>query len=82
MLVLSRKIDQRIRIGADIEVVVLAIDGGHVKLGIRAPRQITVLRCELLEEVRDENRRAAHPAAGALPLPILAAAVPAGSQSS
>jgi carbon storage regulator len=59
MLVLSRKIDQRIRIGDDIEIVVLGIDGDHVKIGIKAPRQVPVLRFELLLEVQDENRRAA-----------------------
>ena len=63
MLVLTRKIDQRIRIGADIEVVVLGIDGDHVKLGIQAPRQIPVLRYELVQDVTDENRRAAAAAA-------------------
>ncbi|MGH2356139.1 MAG: carbon storage regulator CsrA [Chloroflexota bacterium] len=59
MLVLSRKLDQRIRIGDDVEVVVLSIEGDQVKLGIQAPRQVLVLRSELLDDVRDENRRAA-----------------------
>jgi carbon storage regulator len=63
MLVLSRKTDQRIRIGDDIEIVVLGIDGDHVKIGIKAPRQVPVLRFELLLEVQDENRRAASAAA-------------------
>ena len=59
MLVLSRKIDQRILIGTDVEVVVLGIEGDHVKLGIQAPRQIPVVRYELLQDVEEENRRAA-----------------------
>ena len=63
MLVLTRKIDQRIRIGADVEVVVLGIEGDHVKLGIQAPRQIPVLRYELVQDVQEENRRAAETAA-------------------
>jgi carbon storage regulator len=64
MLVLSRKAEQRIRIGDDIEVTVLAVEGDHVKLGICAPRHITVLRHELLEDVQAENRRAAAAVAG------------------
>jgi carbon storage regulator len=63
MLVLTRKIDQRIRIGTDVEVVVLGIEGDHVKLGIQAPRQIPVLRYELVQGVQEENRRAAETAA-------------------
>ena len=59
MLVLSRRPGQGILIGQDIEVVVLSTDGGQVRLGIRAPRDITVLRRELLKEVMDENRLAA-----------------------
>ena len=65
MLVLTRKIDQRIRIGNDVEVVVLGIEGDHVKLGIEAPRQIPVLRYELVQDVQEENRRAAQTAAAA-----------------
>ncbi len=83
MLVLSRKIDQRIRIGDDIEVVVLGIEGDQVKLGIQAPRHIRVLRHELLVGVQEENRLAA--AAAAAPLPIEAvlttlATPPAGAR--
>ncbi|NDF95773.1 MAG: carbon storage regulator, partial [Proteobacteria bacterium] len=48
MLVLSRKTEQRIRIGDEIEIIVLAIEGDHVKIGIQAPRHITVLRYELV----------------------------------
>ena len=59
MLVLQRKTGQSIRIGEDIEVVVLEVSGDHVRLGIAAPREIRVLRQELLTEIREENRRAA-----------------------
>ena len=59
MLVLQRKTGQSIRIGEDIEIVVLEVSGDHVRLGIAAPREIRVLRQELLTEIRDENRRAA-----------------------
>jgi len=58
MLVLSRRPGQSILIGRDIEIVVLGSDGMQVRVGIRAPREVTVLRRELLKQVEDENRRA------------------------
>jgi carbon storage regulator len=58
MLVLSRRPGQSILIGKDIEVVVLGSDGVQVRVGIRAPREVTVLRRELLKQVEEENRRA------------------------
>jgi carbon storage regulator len=70
MLVLSRRAGQAILIGPDVEVVVLECDGAQVRLGIRAPRELTVLRAELLAQVEDENRRAASGAAG-LPAGLL-----------
>jgi carbon storage regulator len=47
MLVLSRKSNERILIGHDIEVVVLEVRGKTVRLGIRAPREVAVVRTEL-----------------------------------
>ena len=64
MLVLSRRPGQSILIGKDIEVVVLGSDGVQVRVGIRAPREVTVLRRELLKQVEDENRRASTGALG------------------
>lgn len=58
MLVLSRRPGQSILIGKDVEVVVLGSDGVQVRVGIRAPREVTVLRRELLKQVEEENRRA------------------------
>lgn len=51
MLVIKRKIDQAIAIGEDVCVVVLAIEGNEVKLGIDAPRNIAVRRPEVSEEM-------------------------------
>lgn len=59
MLVLSRRAGESILIGGEVEVVILGTDGGQVRVGIRAPRDITVLRKELLQEVEAENRLAA-----------------------
>src|SRR5438046_911022 len=58
MLVLTRRQGQGILIGPDVEVVVLCAESGHVRLGIRAPRRVSVLRRELLEQVQAENREA------------------------
>lgn len=58
MLVLSRKADQSIMIGDDIEIVVSSIDGNSVRIGIKAPRDLKILRKETFEEVRQENIKA------------------------
>lgn len=47
MLVLSRKLDESIRIGKDILITVISIDRNRVKLGIVAPRDISIVRTEL-----------------------------------
>lgn len=49
-LVLSRKLQESIRIGDLIEVTVVHIDRGKVRLSIKAPRNVTIVRTELLEE--------------------------------
>ena len=58
MLVLGRKLGQTILIGPDIQVTVLEMDGNEVKLGIEAPRSVSILRLEIIEQVKAENRRA------------------------
>ena len=55
MLVLTRKVDESIMIGDTIELKVLGVDGGSVKLGIQAPREAPVHRKEIYEESRREN---------------------------
>jgi len=59
VLILTRKVEQGIVIDEHTRVRVLSIDGERVKIGIEAPKHITVLREELLEEVVGENREAA-----------------------
>ena len=58
MLVISRKIDEKIKIGEEIEIVVVGFDKNQVKLGIKAPKHITILRSELIEEIKKENKKA------------------------
>jgi len=52
MLLLSRKVGQQIRISEDIVVVVRAIEGGRIKIGIEAPKHVQVLRAELASHPR------------------------------
>ena len=55
MLVLARRLNESIMIGDDIEVVIIDIKGDQVKLGIRAPKRVTVHRKEIYDEIRKEN---------------------------
>ena len=59
MLILSRKIDQAITIGENIEISITKIEGDSVKVGISAPRSIAILRKEILEEMQSSNKAAA-----------------------
>jgi carbon storage regulator len=59
MLVLTRKVNQAIVIGDNVEVVVLEVRGEQVRLGIRAPRDVTVHRKEIYEQIAEENQGAA-----------------------
>ena len=58
MLVLSRKANEKILIGDDIEVVVVAILGDRVKLGVKAPNDIPVHREEVREDILRHGRKA------------------------
>ncbi|WP_309069387.1 carbon storage regulator CsrA [Microbacterium sp.] len=59
MLVLTRRIGERILIGDDVEVTILDVKGDSIRIGIDAPRSTRIQRAEIVEAVRDENARAA-----------------------
>ena len=59
MLVLARQRDQSVIIGDDIEVTVVDVRGDKVRLGISAPKNVSVHRKEVYEAIRNENRSAA-----------------------
>jgi carbon storage regulator len=58
MLVLTRKLGESIRIGDNIIVKVVDLDSRHVKLGIEAPKIISVNREEIFERIQEENKAA------------------------
>jgi len=60
MLILSRRVGEKLTIGDDIVVTVVAIGGNQVRLGIDAPRTVRVLREEIVQAIKDENRAAAN----------------------
>jgi len=59
MLVLTRRIGERLRIGPDIELVVLDVRGRDVRLGVTAPPAVPIHREEIYLKIQDANRAAA-----------------------
>ncbi|GGH76720.1 carbon storage regulator [Pullulanibacillus pueri] len=60
MLILTRRSNEAITIGDDIEIEVLGIDGDQVKLGIKAPKQVEIHRKEIYLTIQEANNEAAH----------------------
>lgn len=58
MLILARKENESIVINDEIEITVVNIKGDHVKIGIKAPRNIKVYRKEIYEEIQKANKEA------------------------
>lgn len=58
MLIITRKTGESVMIGDDIEITVSKISDGSVKLGIKAPKDISILRKEIVELVKEENKAA------------------------
>ncbi|MFB1082273.1 carbon storage regulator CsrA [Jeotgalibacillus sp. JSM ZJ347] len=58
MLVLTRKTGEAIRIGDDIEITVLSVQGDQIKLGIDAPKHVDIHRKEIFLAIQEENEAA------------------------
>lgn len=58
MLIITRKKGESLMIGDDIEITISKIEDGSVKIGINAPKDVTILRKELYEAVEEENKEA------------------------
>ncbi|MDR3587743.1 MAG: carbon storage regulator CsrA [Desulfosporosinus sp.] len=58
MLVLARKLNEKIKLGDDIEITIVGISGDTVRIGINAPRDLKILRNEIYEEIQKQNREA------------------------
>ncbi|TCT20448.1 carbon storage regulator CsrA [Melghiribacillus thermohalophilus] len=68
MLVLTRKVNESVQIGDDIEVKVVGIDGEQIKLGISAPKDVDIHRLEIYEQIQEENRKASQGTKNAIDL--------------
>ncbi|CAH0237658.1 Carbon storage regulator homolog [Peribacillus sp. Bi96] len=58
MLVLTRKVNEAIMIGDDIEIKILSIEGEQIKLGINAPKNVDIHRKEIYLSIQQENSEA------------------------
>jgi carbon storage regulator len=56
MLVISRRVGEELKIGEDIYIKIIDIDKNQVKIGLEAPKEITILRMELVKEITKQNR--------------------------
>lgn len=58
MLVLSRKTNETIKIGDDIEIRILEVKGDTIRIGIEAPKSVDILRGELIQSISETNNEA------------------------
>ncbi|MBD7909606.1 carbon storage regulator CsrA [Sporosarcina gallistercoris] len=58
MLVLSRKPNETIRIGEDIEIRIIEVKGDTIRIGIEAPKSVDILRGELVQSISESNTEA------------------------
>lgn len=58
MLVLTRRVGDKIRIGDDIIITLLGVRGNQYKVGIEAPREVSVHREEIYQKIQDDQRAA------------------------
>ena len=58
MLILSRKIDEKIKIGDEITITLIDVHGDQVKIGVEAPKNVKVCRQEVFDAIQNENKAA------------------------
>ena len=58
MLILSRKIDEKIKIGVEITITLIDVHGDQVKIGVEAPKNVKVFRQEVFDAIQNENKAA------------------------
>lgn len=58
MLILARKIDEKIKIGNDITLTIISVQGDQVKIGVEAPKHVKVFRQEVFDAIQEENKAA------------------------
>lgn len=58
MLILTRKVNEALMVGDDVSVTVLGIKGGQIRIGINAPRDVSVHRQEVYEKILQERKAA------------------------
>lgn len=61
MLILTRRVGETVVIGDEVQVTVLGVKGNQVRLGVNAPRDVSVHRQEIYERIRDEQVGGAPP---------------------
>jgi carbon storage regulator len=81
MLVLSRRLNESIQIGEDIEVTVIDVRGDVVRLGISAPQKTQIWRKELWDAIVEENKKAAKAAMESAKKPVPAPQLPVSAFS-
>ncbi|MDR3285017.1 MAG: carbon storage regulator CsrA [Treponema sp.] len=59
MLILTRKLNEKIKIGDNITVTIIEIRGDQIKIGIEAPKDVKVFRQEVFQAIRQQNKIAA-----------------------
>jgi len=75
MLVLTRRLNQSIKIGDDVEIIVIEVRGDQVRLGVSAPRNVSVHRKEVYLQIQQENQAASQSSAEAGSLDALTQAM-------